>query len=43
MKKLEKIQWSFLTLSELGIVVFWIAGFNDRLDISAISFITAGI
>ena len=41
MKRLEKIQWSFLTLSELGIVVFWIAGFNDRLDISAI--ITAGI
>lgn len=43
MKRLEKIQWSFLTLSELGIVVLWIAGFNDRLDISAISFITAGI
>ena len=43
MKKLEKIQWSFLTLSELGRVVFWNAGFNDRLDNSALRFITAGI
>lgn len=30
-------------MAEIGIAAFWIAGFNDRLDISAVSLTVAGI
>ena len=43
MKRLETIKWGSLVLAEIGIVAFWISGFNDRLDISAVSLAVAGI
>lgn len=43
MKKIKCMQWIFLTLCILGIIIFWSAGFNNRIDIAEISLIIAGI
>lgn len=43
MNKLEKTFMIGMVVAALGIVVFWVAGFYDRLDISAIAFFAAGI
>lgn len=43
MKKLEKVWSFFVTMAALGIVAFWIAGFNGRLDIAGYCFFGAGI
>lgn len=43
MNKLEKIQWGSLTLSEIGILIFWIAGFHGKEQLAAYSFLAAGI
>ena len=43
MKKLEKIWWTFLTIAALGIVLFWVFGFNGHKDAAAVSFATAGV
>lgn len=43
MRKAEKTFWSLLTLAEIGIVIFWIAGFNHNKDVAAAAFFTSGI
>ncbi|MBE6452654.1 MAG: hypothetical protein E7012_04115 [Alphaproteobacteria bacterium] len=40
---MQKIKIISLILSMLGIVVFWIAGFNGNLKVAEIAFFTAGI
>ena len=43
MKKAQIITAVALILSMIGIVVFWIAGFADKMLISKYAFYTAGI
>lgn len=43
MEKNEKIFWTLITLAEAGIVIFWIAGFNNRMNIAVTALFSAGI
>lgn len=43
MRKSEKIWWISVSIAAIGIIVFWIAGFMDKLNISAWSLTVAGI
>lgn len=43
MKKLEKVIMVALVVAMMGIVIFWVAGFNDRMQLAAGGFLTAGI
>ena len=43
MKKYEKIIMVALIVAMMGIIVFWVAGFNDLMQLAAGSFITAGV
>ena len=43
MKKIEKIIMAMLIVAMMGIVVFWVAGFNDHIQLAAGGFITAGV
>ena len=43
MKKLEKFIMAALVVAMMGIIVFWIAGFNDQMQLAAGGFITAGV
>ena len=42
MRKAEKTFWTLVTLAEIGIVIFWIAGFNHNKDVAAAAFFCAG-
>ena len=43
MKKLEKIIIAALVAAMVGIVIFWVAGFNDKMQLAAGGFLTAGV
>lgn len=43
MRKADKIFWVLVTLAEIGIVTFWVAGIYERKDIAAVGVFTAGI
>lgn len=43
MEKAEKIFWTLVSLAEIGIVIFWIAGFNHNKEVGAVAFFIAGI
>ena len=43
MRKAEKIFWTLVTLAEIGIVTFWVAGCKGSKDIAAGGLFTAGI
>lgn len=43
MKKLETIIMAMLFVAMMGIVVFWVAGFNDQMQLALGGFLTAGI
>ncbi|MDY4842302.1 MAG: hypothetical protein SO314_08075 [Alphaproteobacteria bacterium] len=40
MERLEKI---FLVIAMMGVVIFWVAGFNGHMDVAQGSLITAGV
>ena len=43
MEKLEKTGYAFLVIAEMSIVAFWVAGFNDKLDLAAMFFTLGGV
>lgn len=43
MRTLERIKWSFIALAAVGIILFWVFGFNDNEQFSAYSLFAAGI
>lgn len=43
MKKLEKFIMAALIAAMCGIVVFWIAGFNENYQLAAGGFLAAGV
>ena len=43
MKKLEKIIIAALVVAMVGIIVFWVAGFNDQMQLALGGFLTAGV
>lgn len=43
MERLEKIFTVALVVAMAGVIVFWFAGFNGRMDVAQSSFFTAGI
>lgn len=43
MKKLEKIIMVALVVAMVGIIVFWVAGFNDQMRLALGGFLAAGI
>lgn len=43
MNKFEKISYAGIALAVVGIVAFWIFGFNNNLEASKWSFFFAGI
>lgn len=42
MRKAEKTFWVLVTLAEIGIIVFWVAGFKEHKDVAAAAFFTSG-
>lgn len=42
-KHFEIIWWVCVAMAALGIIVFWVAGFNDCMQLSEYAFFTAGI
>ena len=42
-KHFEIIWWVCVAIAALGIIVFWVAGFNDCMQLSEYAFFTAGI
>lgn len=42
-KKFEMAWMVFIALSAIGIVVFWLSGWNGHKDVAVWSFVTAGI
>lgn len=43
MKKLEKFIMAALVVAMMGIIVFWIAGFNENYQLAAGGFFAAGV
>ena len=43
MEKLEKIFWGFVTIAEVAIIAFWIAGMKNNMVLAANCFFTAGV
>lgn len=43
MRKAEKTFWTLVTLAEIGIIIFWISGFNQNQNVAAATLITSGI
>ena len=43
MEKTEKIFCAALTVAAIGVVVFWVTGYNGNQVVSSISFVVAGI
>ena len=43
MERLEKTGNAFLVIAEMSIVAFWVAGFNDKLDLAAMFFTLGGV
>lgn len=39
----ERIFWGCVMLAALGIIVFWVAGFNEMMTISLVALILSGI
>lgn len=42
MEKIDKVIAAGIILAALGIVIFWIAGFNGNLDVAAFSLFLGG-
>lgn len=42
MEKIEKIFWGLVTLAEVAIIVFWIAGMKNNIELAANCFFMAG-
>lgn len=42
MNKFEKTFWVFVTLAEVAIVAFWVAGMKGNLEFASTAFIFAG-
>ena len=43
MKKIEKFIMAALIVAMVGIVIFWVAGFNDQMQLAAGGFWAAGV
>ena len=43
MERLEKTGNVFLVIAEVAIIAFWVAGFNDKLDLAAMFFTLGGV
>lgn len=43
MERLEKTGNAFLVIAEVAIIAFWVAGFNDKLDLAAMFFTLGGV
>lgn len=43
MKKIEKIIMVALIVAMMGIITFWVAGFNDQMQLALGGFLMAGI
>lgn len=42
MRKAEKFFWTLIVFSGIGIVTFWVMGFNNNMDIAAAALFTSG-
>ena len=42
MNKLEKIFWTLVTIAEIAVVVFWVAGMKGNIQLSAVFLFTGG-
>lgn len=42
MRKTEKIFWTLITVSGIGIVAFGVAGFNNNMHVAAAALFTSG-
>lgn len=43
MEKIEKIFWGLVTIAEVAIIAFWIAGVKNNMELAANCFFTAGV